>query len=184
MPVYYRAWTKAAASNGLTFPEAKFYSLAGKSAKSILEILNSEQGKSVSFDDLQAAKVAALENEFSSIGAVEPVVELAHYAKKQKKPVAVASGGHRSNVLRSLRGIGFNPDEFFECVTTTEDVVNGKPDPEGFLLTAKRMGVDPKKCIGFEDGDLGLQALEAAEMVAVDVRKLPGYPVPEILRSS
>ncbi len=180
--MYYRAWAKAAVSFGLVFPESQFYSLAGKSARAILEILNKEQGKKVLFDELQAAKTAALKHEFSLIGPIEPVVALAHYAKLQNKPVAVASGGHRVNVLRSLGGIGFDTDKFFVCVTTTEDVTNGKPNPEGFLLTAKRMGVDPEKCVGFEDGDLGLEALNAAGMVAVDVRKLPGYPVPEVLK--
>jgi HAD superfamily hydrolase (TIGR01509 family) len=43
-------------------------------------------------------------------------------------------------------------------------VPNGKPDPDLFLVCAERLGVDPRKCVGFEDGDLGMQAIRAAGM--------------------
>lgn len=182
MPVYYRAWRAALTAHGLSFPEEQFYALAGKSARSIVDLLNEEQGKTVLFDDIQAAKAVALEKEFASIQAITPVFELVKYAKESGKRIAIASGGHRTNVLRSLVGIGLKPREFFDTVVTTEDVTKGKPDPETFLLTAQRLGVAPEKCIGFEDGDLGLVALRAAKMVDIDVRKFEGYPVPDGLK--
>lgn len=184
MPVYYRAWRVATSQLGLEFPETKFYAMAGKSPSTVLAVLNKEQGKNVSFDALQTAKMEALKHEFESIGPIQVVVDLVHYAMEKGKRVAVASGGHRTNVLRSLEGIGFEPLKFFHTVVTTEDVSKGKPHPETFYTAAKRIDVDPKRCVGFEDGDLGLEALHAAEMKAVDVRLLPGYPVPEALKST
>jgi HAD superfamily hydrolase (TIGR01509 family) len=62
--------------------------------------------------------------------------------------------------------------ELFAAVVTSEDVVNQKPAPDIFLEAARRIGVDPARCRAFEDTDLGLSAIRAARMQAVDVRQL------------
>lgn len=182
MPAHYRAWKAAAEENGLTFEERQFYALAGKPASAVLAVLNEEQGKNVPLEKIRAVKTQKLALE--KIDPISPVVQLAMYAKEKGKRVAVASGGHRENVYRSLRAIGIKPEEFFHAVVVAEDVTNGKPHPETFLTAAERIGVDPKKCVGFEDGVLGLEALNAAGMTAVDVRELPGYPVPDVLKTA
>ena len=51
-------------------------------------------------------------------------------------------------------------------------VKNQKPAPDIFLEAARRIGVDPKFCRGYEDTDLGMQAIRSAGMEAVDVREL------------
>jgi sugar-phosphatase len=45
---------------------------------------------------------------------------------------------------------------------TAEDVKAGKPDPAGYLLAAKRLGLEPNDCLIFEDATVGIQAAEAA----------------------
>lgn len=45
---------------------------------------------------------------------------------------------------------------------TAEDVKAGKPDPAGYLLAAKRLGLDARDCLIFEDATVGIQAAEAA----------------------
>lgn len=52
---------------------------------------------------------------------------------------------------------------------TAENVTRSKPDPEGFLLGAKTLGVDPADCIVFEDSGAGIQAAHAAGMRVVGV---------------
>ncbi|RMQ98828.1 hypothetical protein ALP94_01218 [Pseudomonas savastanoi pv. glycinea] len=47
-------------------------------------------------------------------------------------------------------------------IVTSEDVTQGKPAPDCFLLAAKRLGVDPKECLVFEDAPAGIAAAEAA----------------------
>ena len=42
------------------------------------------------------------------------------------------------------------------------------------MLAAKQIGIAPENCRAFEDTDLGMQAIHAAGMEAVDVRKIPG----------
>ena len=60
----------------------------------------------------------------------------------------------------------------FAAVVTSEMVKNQKPAPDIFIEAARRIGVDPKLCRGYEDTDLGMTAIRAAGMDAVDVRRL------------
>lgn len=43
----------------------------------------------------------------------------------------------------------------------------GKPDPEGYLSAAERLGIDPKDCLVFEDAPAGVQAARAAGMACI-----------------
>jgi HAD superfamily hydrolase (TIGR01509 family) len=56
-------------------------------------------------------------------------------------------------------------------VVTQDDVPRPKPAPDIFLEAARRLGLAPAECLAFEDGDLGLAAIRAAGMAAVDVRR-------------
>jgi beta-phosphoglucomutase len=53
---------------------------------------------------------------------------------------------------------------FFKHIVTIEDVSAGKPSPEGYLLAAKYLGVDPKDCLVIEDTQRGANAALAAGM--------------------
>ena len=88
--------------------------------------------------------------------------------------VAIASGGPRPVVRRSLEITGLAP--LFPVVVTPEDVTHGKPSPDMFLLAAQRMGVPPQECLVFEDAVPGMQAAVAAGMkyVRVPSRKVGG----------
>ena len=55
-------------------------------------------------------------------------------------------------------------------------VTNQKHAPDIFLEAARRIGVDPKSCLAFEDTELGLQAIRSAGMEAIDVRESLARP--------
>lgn len=50
----------------------------------------------------------------------------------------------------------------FDLVVTGDDVTHSKPDPEGYLLAAERLGVDPCDCTVYEDSPAGMRAGRAA----------------------
>ena len=81
--------------------------------------------------------------------------------------MSVASGGARPLVERTLELIGVK--ELFPVVVVAADVPRGKPEPDIFLLAAKRMGVAPEACLVFEDGEPGLVAARRAGMKTVFV---------------
>lgn len=57
----------------------------------------------------------------------------------------------------------------FEAVVTADDVENGKPDPAIYLLAARRLGVEPRECLAFEDTLTGVRAARAAGMRVVAI---------------
>lgn len=63
----------------------------------------------------------------------------------------------------------FNIETLFDCVTTGEEVNIKKPDPEIFMLTANKLGVDPSECVVFEDSQAGIEAAKSAGMKAVGI---------------
>jgi HAD superfamily hydrolase (TIGR01509 family) len=100
---------------------------------------------------------------------IDPVVDLARRVKGQM-PIAVASGGERYVVERSLQTIGL--DNHFDTLVTASDVEHGKPAPDIFLESARRLGVPPADCWVLEDGEAGFQAATAAGIPWLDVRPL------------
>jgi HAD superfamily hydrolase (TIGR01509 family) len=169
MPVHYRAWVQVAAANGLTFPEDRFYALGGMPTAKIVALLAAEQGRTVDPAAVALAKERAFLERFQEVAAIPAVVELAR-AARNAGPVAVASGGTRSIVEKTLTQIGLR--DWFPVVVTAEDTPRHKPEPDVFLEAARRMGVPPEICTVYEDTDLGLEAARRAGMRAVDIRPL------------
>jgi mannitol-1-/sugar-/sorbitol-6-phosphatase len=59
-------------------------------------------------------------------------------------------------------------------LVTTDDIVAGKPDPEGYLAAAIRLGVDPARTLVVEDSDAGIAAGRAAGARVAALKGLPG----------
>jgi len=132
-------------------------------------MLGEEQG--IALDHLAVAHEKETEY-LPLIAQVEPINLVVGVAREYygRIPLAVASGGTRAIIERVLRHLGIR--ELFTAVVTSEDVVNQKPAPDIFLEAANRIGVPPQFCRAYEDTDLGMQAIRAAGMEAVDVRLL------------
>lgn len=169
MPLHWRAWQVIAEKYKLHFPEDRFYSLGGVPSRDILKMLAAEQG--VPLDHVAAGHEK--ENTYlpylSQVQPVHSVVEIAK-ANYGKIPLAVASGGTETVIKQVLKHL--NILKLFEAVVTSEMVRKQKPAPDIFLEAARRIGVEPRFCRAYEDTDLGLQAIRAAGMEEVDVRKL------------
>ena len=86
--------------------------------------------------------------------------------------MAVATGGQRGCITQIREHLGLA--DWFDALVTSEDVENPKPAPDTFLKAAEAIGIDPGHCRAYEDTDLGMQAIRAAGMMAVDVREIPG----------
>jgi beta-phosphoglucomutase-like phosphatase (HAD superfamily) len=93
-----------------------------------------------------------------------------------KLPMAVATGGSQPHIDEVLKHIGLR--QYFQTVVTSLDVQRQKPAPDIFLEAARRLGVAPQFCRGYEDTDLGLQAIRAAGMEAIDIRPMTRSTIP------
>jgi beta-phosphoglucomutase-like phosphatase (HAD superfamily) len=170
MPLHWRAWQAVTARHGFVFPEERFYALGGVPTTEIFELLIAEQSKQ-GFDipALAREKEAAYTPLMVDVRRIDRVVEIA-LAHQGRVPMAVASGGLKPVIEQVLEQLGIR--QLFAAVVTSEDVARNKPAPDIFLEAARRIGVVPERCRAYEDTDLGLQAIRAAGMDAVDVREL------------
>lgn len=169
MPLHWRAWNAVTMRHNIFFPEQRFYSMGGVPTRDILKLLKEEQALDI--DPLVVSKEK--EHEYLRIvhecTPIHEVVEIAR-AHHGKVPMAVASGGMQHIICGVLERLEIR--HFFEAVVTSEMVKNQKPAPDIFLEAARRIGVEPRFCRGYEDTDLGMQAIRAAGMDAVDVRTM------------
>jgi beta-phosphoglucomutase family hydrolase len=169
MPLHWRAWQMITSRHGLAFPEDRFYAMGGVPTRDILKMLAAEQGRSL--DHITVAREK--ENAYLPLmGEVEPVHAVVEIARENfgKLPMAVASGGTQAIITQVLERL--NIHHLFNAVVTSEMVKHQKPAPDIFLEAARRIGVEPRFCRAYEDTELGLQAIRAAGMEAVDVRNL------------
>lgn len=169
MPLHWLAWSTICKKHKLNFSEERFYALGGVPSRDILKMLSQEQG--IPIDHL----AVSLEKENAYLPLLPqalPIHEVVSIAKENhgRLPMAVASGGVKPIIEQVLVHIGIR--NLFDAIVTSEDVTRQKPAPDIFLEAARRIGVDPKLCRGYEDTDLGMEAIRAAGMEAVDVRLL------------
>ena len=76
-------------------------------------------------------------------------------------PWAIVTSANRSLALHRLRLADITPPAL---LVTVEDITRGKPDPQGYLLAAKKLAVDPATCLVVEDTPAGLSAGRSAGM--------------------
>jgi HAD superfamily hydrolase (TIGR01509 family) len=167
MPLHLKAWRAALELQGFAgkqFTLAMHHAYAGMPGPAIVQDLNSKFGTQLDPEQAERDKVAWY---LAHHGEAQPVVPVADLAKRSfgQLPMAVASGSDRRLVLACLEGLGLL--DLFGAIITPELVKNGKPAPDMFLLAAEKLGVEPTKCLVFEDGHLGMQGAAAAGMQAV-----------------
>lgn len=168
MPLHWRAWSLVTQRHGLHFPEERFYSLGGVPSRDILRMLAAEQGRSLDHIAVAHEKEEAYLPLMTQVEPIHAVVEIAK-AHHGKIPMAVASGGTQRIICQVLEHLQIR--YLFAAVVTSEMVKDQKPAPDIFLEAARQIGVAPKFCRAYEDTDLGLTAIRAAGMEAVDVRQ-------------
>jgi beta-phosphoglucomutase-like phosphatase (HAD superfamily) len=153
----------------LVFPEDRFYALGGVPSRDILKMLGQEQGRQL---DPVAASREKEDLYLLRLQDIQPIPVIVNIARENfgKIPMAVASGGLRTVIDKVLNHLALQ--RFFQAVVTSEDVVRQKPAPDIYLEAARRLGVPPRYCRAYEDTELGLEAIRAAGMEAVDVRPL------------
>jgi HAD superfamily hydrolase (TIGR01509 family) len=125
---------------------------------------------------LPTDKLAALANEKEIIYRelyrpfIQPVEGLPAFLKiasERAIPIALATSAPQENVDFTLDLTGLR--KYFSIISDASMVKRGKPDPEIYLLTAAKLGVQPSDCIVFEDSIAGIQSALSAGMRVIGV---------------
>ena len=161
------SWLAFFARRGKTYDaDAFFRETAGAHGR---EILRERLGKDIPDDEIA---VLAQEKDALYREMYEPhrktihgFDELVLNAKVRGVPLAVATSAPPGNIEFTLDGLDIR--RHFDAIAGAADVKRGKPHPDVFLKAAERLGVDPERCIVFEDAPLGVDAARRAGMRAI-----------------
>lgn len=168
MPAHYKAWTAMLDRYGIPFPEPRFYAMGGMPTGTIIRVLAADAGVAVA--DVEAMvreKEAGFLTHLRTVTIIEPVLTVVKQYRGQL-PLAVASGGYRDTITRTLDRLGIR--DWFDAMVVAEDTPRHKPEPDVFLEAARRLGAAANGCVVFEDTDIGLEAARRAGMMGIDVR--------------
>lgn len=157
------AWQEAFQKRGVRFTEEDFRHNFGQRNDTIIRNTLGEQVAQTEIDAVAKEKEETFrklvgQNIKPLPGAVELIKSLRGHGFK----MALASSAPLENIRLITGGLGIS--DYFHTIVTGRDVTEGKPSPQGFLLAAQRLGVEPKNCIVIEDSVAGVAAAKRAGM--------------------
>lgn len=166
MPLHYAAWKTVLSEWNCEFAEELFYEWGGMPVVKIITTLNERHGLSMPIEALQRRKEELF---YDNLPLMKPVPEVLEHieARHGEIPFAVVSGSTHDSVRASLDALKLL--DRFQTLICAGDYERGKPDPEPFLMAADRLGIAPEHCLVFEDGQMGIDAANAAGMAVVRI---------------
>jgi len=168
---HYLAWRKIANDLGFDFSEKENEALKGISRVQSLEFLLDKGNISLSQakkNELLIAKNEHYLSLISNMGKSEMLTgikELLPALHKAKIPFALGSAS------KNARGIleALQVTKLFSAIVDGTDVSKAKPDPEVFVIAARKICHAPKNCIVIEDSKAGIEAANSVDMISVGI---------------
>jgi HAD superfamily hydrolase (TIGR01509 family) len=169
-------YVRISAEMGWPTEEAFLRSSVGMGMAVTEEYYKAEFGAEYPFQEIWK-RVKEAETEFGNREGLPHKPGLLVLLEKLKSlgiPLAVATSTGRDMADWKLSSARIR--EYFAILACGDEVKQGKPEPDVFLLAASRLGFDPASCIGFEDSPAGLTGLAKAGIPSVFVKDLVEPP--------
>jgi beta-phosphoglucomutase len=166
LELHTQAWVEMGRRSGLSFPPRFIHETFGMTNPSIFRKL---LGNKVSEHDIQGysdlKEVCYRDVARGKIQLMEGVRDVLDALTAHGVKLAIGSSGVLPNLELTVNECGLTGR--FAAIASLEDITHGKPDPEVFLVAAKKAGGEPSRSVVFEDAPVGIQAAKAAGMYAV-----------------
>lgn len=154
-----RVWRNWAARNGIDEAEL-VAAMHGVRSVEVIRALRPELDAVVESEAVERRQAQDVEGLRAIPGAAEALGAV------REDRVAVVTSGTRPLAEARLRAVGLNAPA---VIVFAGDVARGKPDPEGYLTAAARLGIDPVEALVVEDSPPGIAAGRAAGAATVGV---------------
>lgn len=169
MEYHKKAWKEFAKRHGFDVTGEEFKEkFSGKKNDQIFKLI---LGEDIFADDIAkyTEEKEALYRELYApdIKPIAGLHEVITTLQNAGKKLAVATTAPKDNRDFGFKALGL--ENIFSVVLGDEDVTKGKPHPEIYVETAKKLGVDPSRCIVFEDSPPGVQSGKDAGMKVVSI---------------
>lgn len=166
---HYMGWKMLADRLGIYFDEKINDRLRGVSRMASLDIILERATKEYTPEEKEAFATEKNDNYRKLLANMSPA-DLTDEVKNtlielRRRGYVLTIGSSSKNTQYILERIGLG--SFFDAIADGTDITHSKPDPEVFLISAKKVGIDPKDCAVVEDAKSGIQAAKAAGMTAL-----------------
>ena len=141
--------------------------------------LHDELGVPMDTDAISRDVVQRMKDAYRDGLPLLPGASAAVRALAARWPLGLASSANREVIDLVLSVADFG--DAFRVAVSSEEVPRGKPAPDVYLETARRLGVDPERCAAIEDSSNGLRAAAAADMAVIAVPNPHFPPDPDAL---
>jgi len=164
-----RSWDLLAEETGRILPEGHFLLGFGKKNQLIIPTILDWTHDEAEIEALSIRKEELYRELVKEQGVtiLPGARELLTALKEAGIPRSVGSSTPRVNLDAIFETTGLG--ELFDAVVSANDVIHGKPAPDVFLKAASFLGVEPAKCVVFEDALFGIEAAQRAGMKVVGV---------------
>ena len=154
-----RVWLDWARANGISEPALRS-AMHGVRSVEVVRTLRPDLDAAAESDAIERRQAEDVEGLRAIPGAAEAMRAL------KEDRVAVVTSATRLLAAARLGAVGI---ELPRVVVYADDVARGKPDPEGYLTAARRLGVEPSHALVVEDAPPGIEAGRAAGAATVGV---------------
>ena len=167
---HYRAWKELADSLGIPLDEERNHALRGVSREESLRRIYGDRPLPPPREfkaqcNRKNARYVELISHMTPRDLLPGAIELLDRLRAAGVKCAIASASKNCRTVLDRTGL----DRHSDAVVDGTDVTASKPDPQGFLIAAKRLGSPPGACIGVEDAESGIEAIHRAGMPAVGI---------------
>lgn len=159
----------------LTMDEEFYKTLLGKPIKGIYQRFYDVYGKDFPIQNViqDVHQLMAERFETEGVPVKKGLVELLHYLKDNNYKTIVATSSNRDRVDKILAQAKIT--EFFDDSICGDEVTKGKPNPEVFLKSCQKLGVNVDEAIVLEDSEAGIQASYDANIKVICIPDMK-YP--------
>jgi sugar-phosphatase len=154
-----RTWREWATRHDLD-PERVISIAHGRRAIETVQLVAPELSADAELTALANSEATTSEGIYEIAGARELLAQL------PAGSWAIVTSGIRAVAEFRLRYTGLPVPPVMVCA---DEITRGKPDPEGYLLAAARLGRSPAECIVIEDTHAGIDAAHAGGMRALAI---------------
>ena len=147
-------------------PEAE-RAMLGMSSPEWAAYLRDELGVPMEPDAISRDVVRRMEEGYRNSLPLLPGAQHAVRSLAERWPLGLASSSNREiiDLVLDLAGL----TDSFQVTLSSEEVPRGKPAPDVYLEVARRLRVDPARCVAVEDSANGLRSAAAARMTVIAV---------------
>ncbi len=169
-PLHLQARNEALKDFGISFNRQEYYSnYIGLSDKESMRI--KLERSSIKFTETDLVQIVKRKKQaylkilanLKTVPFVSGVQEFIRKSIKEGTTLGVCSSSSREEVLLALKKLDEGSlFKYFETIVTIEDIINGKPSPEGYCLACKNISENACDCLAIEDSPTGVAAAISA----------------------